>query len=297
MNIVLITGNNLEHRYIANRLASEIELSGIVIDEGVGGQSRWRRVWKRYTLPQLISRTCLRFLATVRGDAKRRYRRTIQTLGAERCESFSFPSLVTRVHGINSRDGVSAVAALEPDVILVFGTSVVKQNVLSLARNVALNLHTGISPYYRGADCAFWPLYNNEPDMLGATIHECTMQLDGGRIFATGRAELHPDDDIYSIFSRCLIIGADLYVHVVKELLAGTLEGAVQDLSIGREYKAVMRNVRADLKVRYQIRRGIVRRYTQLGQLGPNRKQRQKTTEVTISAINSAQSKMKNTVI
>jgi methionyl-tRNA formyltransferase len=260
MRIVLITGESLGHRYVANKLAAEFELAGIVVDQGVTG-GRSRRLWKRYTVVQLISRAVLKLLAAARRDGLRQGERLLATLGAENCERFLFPDLITRVQGVNSKESVRIVSSLNPDAILVFGTSVVKQPILSLARNVALNLHTGISPYYRGADCAFWPLHNNELHMLGSTIHECTMQLDGGRIFATGHAVLQADDDLYSAFARCLMVGADLYVNVVKSVIAGRLQGSPQDLSVGREYKAVMRNVRADLKVRYQIKRGLIRRY------------------------------------
>lgn len=261
MRIVLITGEDLGHRYVANKLATEVELAGIVVDQGTGGSGRWRRLRKRYTVGQLVSRACLRCLATIRRDEVHRRNRILEVLGPEYCNSFLFPGLVSRVHGINSPEGQRFVSFLRPDVILVFGTGVVKENVLSLARHVALNLHTGISPYYRGADCAFWPLHNNELHMLGATVHECTMQLDGGKIFGTARASLQADDDLYSIFARCLSDGSDLYVRAVKDLIAGRLEGIPQDLSVGREYKAVMRNVKADLKVRRQLRAGLVRRY------------------------------------
>lgn len=260
MRIVLITGESLGHRYVANKLAAEFELAGIVVDHGVTG-GRSRRLWKRYTVGQLISRAVLKLLAAARRDGIRQHERLLATLGAENCDKFLFPDLITRVQGVNSKESLRIVSSLNPDVLLVFGTSVVKQPILSLARNVALNLHTGISPYYRGADCAFWPLHNNELHMLGSTIHECTMQLDGGRIFATGQAVLQADDDLYSAFARCLMVGADLYVNVVQSVIAGRLQGSAQDLSVGREYKAVMRNVRADLKVRYQIKRGLIRRY------------------------------------
>jgi methionyl-tRNA formyltransferase len=260
MRIVLITGESLGHRYVANKLAANFELAGIVVDQGITGD-RWARLWKRYTVGQLISRAGLKLLAWARQDGMRQRERLLETLGAENCDDFSFPDLVTRVHGVNSKESVRVVSSLKPDVLLVFGTSVVKQPVLSLARTVALNLHTGISPYYRGADCAFWPLHNNELHMLGSTVHECTMQLDGGRIFATGHAVLQADDDLYSVFARCLIIGVDLYIKVVNSLIAGRLEGSPQDLSVGREYKAVMRNVRVDLKVRRQIKNGLIRRY------------------------------------
>ena len=39
------------------------------------------------------------------------------------------------------------------------------------------------------------------------------------------------------------------------------LEGSPQDLSVGREYKAVMRNMRADMKVRREIKKGLIRRH------------------------------------
>jgi len=97
--------------------------------------------------------------------------------------------------------------------------------------------------------------------MLGATVHECTTQLDGGRIFATVRASLQADDDMFGAFFRCLVAGTDLYCRVIEDLIAGRLEGTPQDLNLGFEYRAVMHGVRADLKVRRQVKNGLIRRY------------------------------------
>ncbi|MDP6174409.1 MAG: hypothetical protein QGF09_09605, partial [Rhodospirillales bacterium] len=46
----------------------------------------------------------------------------------------------------------------------------------------ALNIHMGVSPYYRGNSCNFWPLYDGRPDMVGATIHLLSAGLDSGAI-------------------------------------------------------------------------------------------------------------------
>src|SRR6185437_7797694 len=142
-----------------------------------------------------------------------------------------------------------------------YGTVLVSSRVLSLAKVIALNMHTGISPYYRGADCAFWPLYNGELEMVGATVHECTRDIDGGRIFGTAKAHLRPDDDVFSVFARSVMAGADLYVATVKELIAGKLDGVTQDLSLGREYKACDRNVAAERAVRNKIREGLIKNF------------------------------------
>ena len=40
----------------------------------------------------------------------------------------------------------------------------------------------GISPYYRGTDCNFWALYDNNPHLVGSTIHMLTKGLDNGPI-------------------------------------------------------------------------------------------------------------------
>ena len=40
----------------------------------------------------------------------------------------------------------------------------------------------GISPYYRGTDCNFWALYDDNPHLVGATIHRITKGLDSGPI-------------------------------------------------------------------------------------------------------------------
>ena len=40
----------------------------------------------------------------------------------------------------------------------------------------------GVSPYYRGADCNFWALYDDNPHLVGATIHLLSKGLDSGPV-------------------------------------------------------------------------------------------------------------------
>ena len=44
----------------------------------------------------------------------------------------------------------------------------------------AINIHAGVSPYYRGTDCNFWALYDNNPHLVGTTIHMLSKGLDSG---------------------------------------------------------------------------------------------------------------------
>ena len=70
---------------------------------------------------------------------------------------------------------------LKSDVYVVFGSSYIKNDLVDfLIKNKALNIHVGVSPYYRGTDCNFWALYDDNPHLVGTTIHLLSKGLDSG---------------------------------------------------------------------------------------------------------------------
>jgi methionyl-tRNA formyltransferase len=263
VRIVLITGDDLEHRYLSNRLSAELEVAAIVVDRGVpkGKVKRLKQIWRRYSLPQLASRLVSAILRKVGAHARRHRERLVAIFGAEKCLQFADPELVHYVVGVNSAQTEKLVADLRPDLILVFGTAIVKDRILSKASVIALNMHTGISPFYRGCDCTFWPVHNGEPEMLGATVHECTQDIDGGKLFGTTRSDLAAEDCLSSIFARCVVAGSELYIETVKGIVDGTARAVLQDLRTGTEYKAHQRGLRAEMKAQRNIRRGLIKEY------------------------------------
>ncbi len=71
--------------------------------------------------------------------------------------------------------------ALESDVFVVFGASYIKGWLIDfLIEHRAINIHMGVSPYYRGSSCNFWAAYEGHPELVGATIHLLGKGLDSG---------------------------------------------------------------------------------------------------------------------
>ena len=71
--------------------------------------------------------------------------------------------------------------ALRADRFIVFGASFIKGALCDhLVANRALNIHMGVSPYYRGSSTNFWAMYDDRPDLVGATIHLLSKGLDSG---------------------------------------------------------------------------------------------------------------------
>ena len=71
---------------------------------------------------------------------------------------------------------------LDCDVVLIFGSSIIKDPLYSLlSQNQLINLHMGISPEYTGAACNFWALYDNNIQFVGGTIQTLSKKLDLGK--------------------------------------------------------------------------------------------------------------------
>jgi len=71
--------------------------------------------------------------------------------------------------------------ALDSDIYVVFGASWIRGELIDfLMEKKAINIHMGVSPFYRGTACNFWAAYDGNPDMIGATVHYLSKGLDSG---------------------------------------------------------------------------------------------------------------------
>jgi folate-dependent phosphoribosylglycinamide formyltransferase PurN len=85
--------------------------------------------------------------------------------------------------------------ALQSDIYVVFGSSFIKGWLVDfLIEKRALNIHMGLSPYYRGSSCNFWAMYDFLPNYVGATIHYLSKGLDSGPMIFHSVPEFNNED-------------------------------------------------------------------------------------------------------
>ena len=143
----------------------------------------------------------------------------------------SIPILETE--DINSKYVFEHLKEIQPDLLLDHGTSIVHGHLLKTSK-LALNLHWGLSPYYRGTHCTEWALINWDPYNIGVTIHRLSDQIDGGDIVAQARAEIKCNDTLHSINMQLTYLGTELILELIDKLKKGEkLKFFKQDLSLG----------------------------------------------------------------
>lgn len=157
---------------------------------------------------------------------------------------------VKQVEGHNAEDCVTLLTNQQPDVIVVYGTMLIANRVANLAQKCTLNMHTGLSPYYRGDSTLFWPVYYNQRDKIGVTVHELVAEVDGGGIVSTTKVEYEQDDTEAHLFAKGVKAGTEIYIEAVKAALENRIVFKQQDLSLGQEFRWMDRTVAAEKQVK-----------------------------------------------
>jgi methionyl-tRNA formyltransferase len=163
---------------------------------------------------------------------------------------------------INSVDFVSFLRGVRPDVVAVLGSSVIKPAVISVPSYAMINLHSGLSPYYRGTWSYGWPVVNSEPEYIGATVHHVNPGIDTGDIIYQTRPVLAEGDDLNAIFLKVIAEGVELVARALGEIRdRGAVDSHRQPENVGKLY--VMKDLTAGAaKVCLSnLEKGVIREY------------------------------------
>ena len=128
-----------------------------------------------------------------------------------------------RVKSFNDPQAVEVIKKESPDLIIVFGTDILKGDILRIAKLNILNIHRGILPKYRGGGIPSWMFYQNDFENIGTTVHVCSDRLDGGDIVGQKFYSLQKDDKIYTLRGKTTMLAVEILKDVINKIKNGTL--------------------------------------------------------------------------
>jgi len=116
----------------------------------------------------------------------------------------------------NTPEARQCIAALRPDVIVVHATGLLRPETFELAP-VAINLHCGILPQYRGHDTVFWALAKGDYDHLGSTLHRIDAGADTGAVLRLCPIRREEKDTDITIWIRSFVAGVDGLLEILSD--------------------------------------------------------------------------------
>ncbi len=202
--IVLITGPDLNHQYFVNCLSREFPVECVFVEEVT---------YPDFTSPFKEHQEAWEWFFRRRREYEENHFAPSKLQAPK-----NLPKSIPIASGqLNSTHTLKALEALQPDLIVLFGTSLVGQNIMNRFANQILNLHIGLSGKYRGSSCNFWPIYEGKLDCLGATLLKIDAGIDTGEILAQKTIEIEENDTEQSLMGKSLILGVDLTIQVVHK--------------------------------------------------------------------------------
>ncbi len=134
------------------------------------------------------------------------------------------PAVARRAVGsVNSQACRAALRELQPKVVVVYGTRIIRRPTLQCIAAPFVNYHAGLNPKYRGQNGAYWARSNADAEHAGVTVHLVDEGVDTGDVLYQARAEFAPDDNISTYQHRQMAVALPLLIWAIEDALGGRL--------------------------------------------------------------------------
>lgn len=239
MRIVIATHESERHYYFCNKLIEKTDsVVGVITGGKVVHRSRRERIRRLMRNRNAIYLARNKILNVVFRKAGRNFWREKRIIedkyfggSADHFREHHSRLVVAHVskdrRSINDPYYIEKLKKLRPDVVAVMGTCMLGRNFIAASPHV-LNMHTGLSPYYRGGQTNLWPILKGDFGHFGVTVHVMSLGIDSGDIVFTRRPDIKEDDTYADINCKCIMIGTELMAEAINRIQAGTIEPVEQ---------------------------------------------------------------------
>jgi len=231
MRIVILAHNKDRHYYFCNQvIKSTKSVVGII----TGAKSNYKtenkikkfiKLVKKHNILNYLKSKFLNFFFLKYGKAFNEERDTTESIFFKNAKKFFFENhshlvieeVKSKYISINNPYYISLIQKCKPDIILLMGAGLINNEIIKSAKYV-INLHMGLSPYYKGANTNAWPIIDDNPNMFGVTVHEVSSAIDSGNIIFTNQPDLSKEDNYGTINCKCIKLGTEKVIESVKNI-------------------------------------------------------------------------------
>lgn len=226
MKILLWIGNEPNQKALANKINAVYPLCGIITES----RAAKRDLILKKTAEKIVEKIFLPSIGRAWWGLQKHYEQLYPAYPAvERLD----------VENINSDEAYRFTQKLSPDLILVSGTRLVKDKMLSAVPAAGiLNLHTGLSPYIKGGpNCTNWCIATRQFHLIGNTIMWIDRGIDTGNILTTEYTLLDGHESLPELHIKVMDHAHSLYLKAARYLESGSRKSVPQsDISKGKTY-------------------------------------------------------------
>lgn len=120
------------------------------------------------------------------------------------------------------REEYEDIINYNPDIIITCAYGqIIPKEILEIPKYGCINIHASILPKYRGGAPIHHSLINGDEE-TGITIMYMDEAMDEGDIIKQKSIKILPEDNLESLFDKLSILGKDLIISTLPEIITGT---------------------------------------------------------------------------
>ena len=127
-------------------------------------------------------------------------------------------------HQLHSNFVLQTLQKTNPKVGFTFGAPLLKQQLHNMPEYGCVNIHTGLVNHYRGVDSSLWAMYDNKPELIGATLHYIDDTIDAGNIIGMSKASINKYDTLDTLFYKSCETGFQLLFDNISDIITNTVK-------------------------------------------------------------------------
>src|SRR5262245_21865165 len=221
-DIVILGGETLWTYALAQALRRRFGDIPVILEDKEPMQLFLRRRIRRLGWLDVIGQVALGLFAKL----LRPFIRERAILAQNGLDATPIDSGVIRVVSANDSATTTILNELRPRVVVVSHSRILLPRVLAAVPATFINIHTGITPQYRGMHGAYWALVHDDAEHCGVTVHLVDPGIDTGPIIAQARIAPSRRDSYFTYHWSQLAAALPLVIRAIEDALAGRLSAS-----------------------------------------------------------------------
>ncbi len=214
MKIIVFTTNTTHHIYFIKKISQFFNIDSIILE-------------KESLIPQ--------FNTDHPFEKERDSYEKIKLLNEEKLDFGSYSKTI-ELNNINDPECIDFISKQKPDVVISFGTGIIRNPIIEKCKNGIINLHGGDPQYYRGLDSHLWAIYHKEFSHLKVCLHRVNRTLDDGEIIDLRSIKIRKDLELFMLRSENTRLCVEITLSALKKFEGKGIFKSKPQKSKGRYY-------------------------------------------------------------
>ena len=194
INVVMLCGRGQSSNILYNGIVHHANIVGVIFEKRLSNKIMIQRRIKNLGIIKVVGQVSFVLINEL---LKRASRPRIKKLALSYALNDAPPpkNITNYVDSINDEQTINLLKRCNPQAVVVNGTRIISQKVLSCIDAPFINAHMGVTPKYRGVHGGYWALAMNDSENCGVTVHLVDQGIDTGGVLYQGLIRANGSDN------------------------------------------------------------------------------------------------------